>query len=61
MEPFWGHTTDASKSERRINETGTDSNVCEAIPEDGLTMPIYGRFSSIECVTAQPKRSEAMI
>jgi hypothetical protein len=36
MEPFLRNTTNASKFDKRVNETGTDSTVGEAIAADGV-------------------------
>ena len=36
MEPFLRTTTEASKSDHRVTETGTDSSVGETIAADGI-------------------------
>ena len=36
MEPFLGNTTNASKFDNRVHETGTDSSVGETVAADGV-------------------------
>jgi hypothetical protein len=54
MEPLLRNTTNASKFERRVHETGADSSVGETVAADDTC----GRFSNFGRVTA---RSKSMI
>ena len=50
MEPLLGNTTNASKFDKRVHETGADSGAGETIAGDGVIIAISGHLSSYGCV-----------
>ena len=50
MEPFLSNTTNASKFDKRVHETGTDSSAGETVAADGVIIANSGHLSSYGCV-----------